>query len=105
MNTCDPAPVRCFDPRDPLQSAADRSTWRPTNNGILIAATVLLADADDGPQPVSWDKVAALADLCDAADASEHARAGFAQREGTNAMLQTLLAKRSSSQADDGTSA
>jgi hypothetical protein len=90
MTSCSPAVFVCFDPRDPLQSVDDRSTWRPTDNAILISATMLLAEPD-GPHAVSWDKVAALADLCDAPDAIADRWHGLAKREDTNAMLEAVL--------------
>ncbi|WP_439544055.1 hypothetical protein [Hyphomicrobium sp.] len=92
MNSCDPALVLCFDPRDPLQSVDDRLTWRPTGNAILITATMLLGD-HEGSHAISWDKVAALADLCDAPDEIEDGHRIPARREDTNAMLEALLAR------------
>jgi hypothetical protein len=90
MDSCDPAVFVCFDPRDPLQCVVDRATWRPTRNAILITATALLAEARD-PDAVSWDKVAALADLCEAPDTGAARARGFAKREDTDAMLQAVL--------------
>lgn len=92
MTTCKPAVFLCFDPRDPLQSVDDRSTWRPTPNAILISATMLLAEPG-GPHSVSWDKVAALASLCEAPDPVADRWRGFAKREDTDAMLEAVLVR------------
>jgi hypothetical protein len=54
----------CFDPRDPAQCVNDRSTWKASGNAILISATMLHA-AHGKSCPISWEKVAALANLCD----------------------------------------
>lgn len=54
----------CFDPRDPAQIRSDPATWKLSDNAILISATVLLT-ANGETHPIQWDKVAALADLCD----------------------------------------
>lgn len=86
----------CFDPRDPAQSLADRATWKPTDNAILISATMLLATYGE-QYPIGWDKVAMLADLCvDLMDEPEVMPADEDLRsptiEETNAMLQRALA-------------
>ncbi len=83
----------CFDPRDPEQSVEDRATWKRSSNAILISATMLLA-ADAERCPISWDKVAALADLCDQHD-NPRARTPRkrATRAETDAMLRTTLRK------------
>jgi hypothetical protein len=111
MTSCDPAPIPCFDPRDPSQSVDDSATWRPTDSAVLITATMLLTGPDEGLHSVSWEKVAALADLCDAAaDAVEDAPRVVALPADTNATLQAVLARRANRettnfQADDfGTS-
>lgn len=88
----------CFDPRDPAQSLTDRATWRPTCNAILISATMLHATYGEN-YPISWDKVAALADLCtdlmsepDIAAATDDALPALATIEETNAMLRMTFA-------------
>jgi hypothetical protein len=83
----------CFDPRDPTQSIADRATWKLSDNAILISATMLFAAYGDR-YPISWDKVAALADLCEADDAAcrgKRDRQPLLTLEETNAMLRTAL--------------
>lgn len=74
----------CFDPRDPAQSLSDRSTWRPSDNAILISATVLLTARET--HPIHWDRVAALADLCDQEPGL------LVTRDETNALLRQILA-------------
>jgi hypothetical protein len=55
---------------------------------------MLLGEAG-GPHPVSWDKVAALADLCDAPDAVvDCCSRTLAKRDDTNAMLEAAFARR-----------
>jgi hypothetical protein len=79
----------CFDPRDPGQSIADRATWKLSDNAILISATMLLGAWGDERQ-ICWDKVAALADLCemdDVAPVTEEAS------EETKAMLRDVMSR------------
>ncbi len=86
-------PRPCFDPRDPSQRLTDRTTWKLTENAILISATMLFAARGD-KSLISWEKVALLADLCEeddtlAADQSE--RRHYATRHETDAMLRAAL--------------
>lgn len=88
----------CFDPRDPAQSLADRESWKPTDNAILISATMLLATYGER-YPISWDKVALLADLCaELMNEPEIVPADVDPPsptiEDTNSMLQATLAAR-----------
>lgn len=85
----------CYDPRDPAQSLDDRTTWKVSDNAILITATMLLA-LDAERTHIDWEKVAALADLC---EAPELGTAGLhhdtlASRDETDAMLCAALARR-----------
>jgi hypothetical protein len=57
-------PYLCFDPRDPAQSIEDRATWKRSDNAILVASTMLFATHGD-QFPIDWDKVSALAALCE----------------------------------------
>lgn len=84
----------CYDPRDPAQHLENRDTWKRSTNGILIAATMLYTSRDN--IPISWDKVAALADMSEEADVSPaaEARPPTATIDETNAMLRGTLAKR-----------
>ena len=90
----------CFDPRDPAQSIQDRATWKPSHNAILIASTVLLA-IDGYEHPINWDKVAALADLCEdvSNDAPRTLSASnapvdrLATLDETNALVRAIFAK------------
>lgn len=81
------APYRCYDPRDPDQQIDDPSTWQSTSNAVLIMASFLRAfePSDD----VCWDKVAALADMCDLADPPVKPPISRAE---TDAMLEATLA-------------
>lgn len=90
MNSSRTTPFICFDPRDPGQSIADRATWKLSDNAILISATMLLGAWGDERQ-ICWDKVAALADLCemdDVAPGSEEASS-----EETKAMLRDVMSR------------
>lgn len=78
----------CFDPRDPAQSRTDPTTWKLSDNAILISATVLLT-ADGETHRIRWDKVAALADLCD-----EEGPPPLMTQDETNAMLRTAMRGR-----------
>lgn len=94
MTTDRTAAYLCFDPRDPAQRLADRSTWRRSDNAILISATMLYAVHGES-YPICWEKVAALADLCDdperlAAAEPPHAYATF---EEASALLRALLGR------------
>jgi hypothetical protein len=75
----------CFDPRDPAQVRSDPATWKWSDNAILISATVLLT-ADGETYPIQWDKVAALADLCD-----DEAPPPLVTQDESNAMLHAAL--------------
>lgn len=94
-----PTAYFCFDPRDPAQRLADRTTWRLTDNAILISATMLLAAYGEN-YPISWDKVAALADFCaacmdelDVMAQADDPLPPLATIEETNAMLNAALAR------------
>jgi hypothetical protein len=82
----------CFDPRDPTQSIDDRATWKASDNAILISATMLHATHGERC-PISWEKVAALANLCDEPDfiTSDPADEPPPTLETTNAMLRHTL--------------
>jgi hypothetical protein len=82
----------CFDPRDPAQRLENRDTWKRTTNGILIAATMLYNSQESFP--MSWDKVAALADLSEELDDEDAEPVRTATIEQTNRMLHIALAKR-----------
>lgn len=83
----------CYDPRDPAQRLDDRSTWKRSANGILIAATMLYFSRDRFP--ISWEKVAILADMSDEPDmqATETPLPTFTL-EQTNHLLESVLSKR-----------
>ncbi|HEX2842559.1 hypothetical protein [Hyphomicrobium sp.] len=86
----------CFDPRDHTQDLDDRATWKPADNAILISATMLFASQGENCR-ICWEKVAALADLCDATEGSAAAEATphlAATREETDRMLRTVLQRR-----------
>lgn len=84
----------CFDPRDPDQRLHDQATWKHTANGILIAATMLHMRREN--IPISWDKVAALADLGEDPETLEDAAPARhpITIEQTNAMLRIVMSKR-----------
>lgn len=92
----------CFDPRDPAQRVEDRATWKRSDNAILIASTMLFATHGD-QFPIDWDKVSALAALCeDISDdaprtmsASRTPAHRLATLDETNALLRASLAKAS----------
>jgi hypothetical protein len=91
-------PYLCFDPRDSAQSIEDRATWKRSDNAILIASTMLFATHGD-QFPIDWDKVSALATLCeDISDAPGTVSAaltpvrGLATLDETNALLRASLA-------------
>lgn len=84
----------CFDPRDPTQKLHDRSTWKRTDNAILISATMLHAVHGE-KHPVSWEKVAILADLCENPDLLPAVEEpALPTLEETNAMLHDALTRR-----------
>lgn len=86
----------CYDPRDPAQCIADRATWRHTDNAILISATMLLV-AQGETYPIRWDKVAALADLCEDPEfllPEDSPLRPFATRDETDAMLRAAIGRR-----------
>jgi hypothetical protein len=95
-------PYLCFDPRDPAQSIEDRATWKRSDNAILVASTMLFATHGD-QFPIDWDKVSALATLCE--DISEDAPRAMtasltpvhrlATLDETNALLRASLANAS----------
>ena len=90
-----PALFLCYDPRDPSQHLHDRSTWQPTGNAILITATMLMA-APEACEEICWEKVAALADLCETPEPETRATVdpvSFASLAETNAMLRDALAR------------
>ncbi len=83
----------CYDPRDPSQSVDDRATWQLTDNAILITATMLLA-MDAEHSRINWERVAALADLCEEPEftPARHTRPKkIASRKETDAMLRATL--------------
>lgn len=82
----------CYDPRDPAQRLHDRSTWKRSDNAILVSATMLFAVHGE-KCPVSWDKVAILADLCEDPDILPTADSPLATIDETNAMLREALAR------------
>jgi hypothetical protein len=85
----------CFDPRDPTQRVDDRTTWKLSDNAILITATMLLA-LDSDRMAIDWDKVAALADLCEDPEfcpAAGLRTARLATRDETDAMLFAALSR------------
>jgi hypothetical protein len=91
----------CFDPRDPAQRVEDRATWKRSDNAILIASTMLFATHGD-QFPIDWDRVSALAALCEeiSDDAPGTLSASLtphrlATRSETNALLRASLAKAS----------
>jgi len=91
-----PTTFLCYDPRDPRQDLHDRSTWQPTGNAILLAATMLMA-APETCEDICWEKVAALADLCETPEPETRATTdavAFASLAETNAMLRAALARR-----------
>ncbi len=93
-----PRTYRCFDPRDLSQALDDRATWKPTGNAILISATMLLV-AQGQSCRICWEKVAALADLCEEAEsptAVETTPSRIATRKETDAMLRAALQRRDS---------
>ncbi len=93
MSINESAAYLCFDPRDATQSIADRTTWKLSGNAILISATMLFA-ADGETCPISWEKVAALADLCDeVAPEPGHPLDRRATLVETNGMLRAALDK------------
>jgi len=51
---------RCYDPRDPAQSERDPSSWRLTNNPILIAAAEVSESVSDAR--IDWAAIAGDAD-------------------------------------------
>ena len=93
-------PYLCFDPRDPTQSSEDRATWKRSGNAILIASTMLFATHGD-QFPIDWDRVSALATLCEdipddapgTISASLTPVRRLATRDETNALLRASLAK------------
>jgi hypothetical protein len=83
----------CYDPRDPSQSAHDRSTWKLSENAILITATMLLV-FDAERSRINWERVAALADLCEGSGfhpVSRERSTKPASRSETDAMLRAAL--------------
>lgn len=56
--------VPCFDPRDTSQRLEDPRTWTPSINPALIRATLALDLAPT--QPIDWNEVAKVAELCEA---------------------------------------
>lgn len=92
-----PTTFLCYDPRDPSQLLHDRSTWRPTGNAILITATMLMA-APETCEEICWERVAALADLCEAPEPETPPTVdptSFASLAETNGMLRDALARNS----------
>lgn len=84
----------CFDPRDPAQYIADRTTWKPSHNAVLISATMLLSS--DGSQPICWERVAALATLCEQESDGPAARKSLQSlltSEESNTLLRTTLSR------------
>jgi hypothetical protein len=83
----------CYDPRDAAQRLDDRTTWKRSTNGILIAATMLYVSRDSFP--VSWEKVAVLADMSEEPEmqATEASRPTVTL-EQTNRLLESVLSKR-----------
>ena len=95
MNPDRPGAYLCFDPRDPAQHVHDRATWKLSDNAILISATMLFA-AHEGKCPISWEKVAALADLCEDPEflpQPDMPPRRLATRDETDAMLRSVLLK------------
>jgi hypothetical protein len=97
MSSAKPTTFLCFDPRDNLQSLTDRSTWQPTGNAVLISATMLMS-AQESSEQICWEKVAALADLCDLPDgepmdALHPAPVPFATFAESNALLRKTLSR------------
>jgi hypothetical protein len=84
----------CYDPRDSAQSVEDRSTWKLSDNAILITATMLLT-FDAERSRINWERVAALADLCEDPDfcplSGARPKQKIASRRETDAMLRTTL--------------
>jgi hypothetical protein len=64
---------RCYDPRDPDQCEHDPSTWRLTDNPILVAAGEVCESVS--AERIDWAAIAADADEFDR-------RAGAARRSG-----------------------
>ena len=54
-----------FDPRDPEQSLTAPGTWKPTRNPALLVAAMVNQVAID------WERVAELADACEAPASKE----------------------------------
>jgi hypothetical protein len=86
----------CYDPRDCSQSIDDRSSWRLSDNAILITATMLLA-VDSECSRIDWERVATLADLCEDPEfcptscAQPPRPKRYASRRETDAMLRATL--------------
>lgn len=98
MSSAKPTIFLCYDPRDSLQTLTDRSTWQPTGNAILISATMLMS-AQESCEQICWEKVAALADLCELPDEGEvdalyPAPVAFATFAETSTMLRETLSRR-----------
>ena len=56
--------IPCFDPRDLSQQLHDSATWKLTSNPALVQATLAL---DLVPtKKIDWNKVAKIAELCEA---------------------------------------
>jgi hypothetical protein len=86
----------CYDPRDPAQRLENSDTWKRSTNSVLIAATMLYVSRESFP--VSWDKVAALADLSEEPEfqIAEMPSRRPATFDETKAMLRNALAKQQS---------
>jgi len=70
---------RCYDPRDPAQSEHDPSSWRLTDNPILIAAAEVSESVSDAR--IDWAAIAGDADDFERRAAlSRHERVDAAMR-------------------------
>jgi hypothetical protein len=70
---------RCYDPRDPAQSEYDPSSWRLTDNPILIAAGEVCTSVP--ADRIDWAAIAEDADDFERqAELSRHVRVDTAAR-------------------------